>query len=594
MLDNVSRNAFTLLRWLQVAAMKGGSKCKNCGGGEIDTDPARGDAVCTNCGSVVESSIIVSTVQFEERASGAVSVLGQFVSSESKGGARGLGPHFQSGLHTESRELTLSKAKKKITQIAQILRINQTCIEIAFNYFKMALNRQLTRGRRTEHVIGACLYMTCRMEGTPHMLIDFCDALDIGSVYTLGRTYQSLTSTLCIRVPTQDPSLYIMRFAGALSFGKMTHTVTVTALRLIARMKRDNIHTGRHASGLCGAALLVAARSHNFNRSVLDIVNIVRVHQSTLRKRLIEFGETPTSALSIDEFMTVDLEEEQDPPSFRAARKKDRGPTKLPSSEELDQRFTALQNEIESELSRVKKRPKICEKSVEDIISETATEQVNSVLEESNLGGIPPTCENLRLNWDPKDDTASVAGSEDLDVLDDEELDAYILSPEEAKQKSESWMSLNSGYLEKEREREELKKAKESTKPDKKRKRSCKKFNRQPVAATAFEAIEKMLQEKKLSNKINYEVLKNLPLPETKLKKELKVEAVQSEDLPAKKPKIEAQPVEELEEDVDEDVDEVPAEPENTEMSLADMLMQHRNEHDDDDDYGHDLDEDDY
>ena len=40
--------------------------------------------------------------------------------------------------------------------------------------------------------------------------------------------------------------------------------------------------------------------------------------------RLLEFGETPSSALTLEEFMTVDLEEEQDPPAFKAAKKKDR------------------------------------------------------------------------------------------------------------------------------------------------------------------------------------------------------------------------------------------------------------------------------
>lgn len=40
--------------------------------------------------------------------------------------------------------------------------------------------------------------------------------------------------------------------------------------------------------------------------------------------RLIEFGDTPSSALTLDEFMQVDLEEEQDPPAFKASRKKDR------------------------------------------------------------------------------------------------------------------------------------------------------------------------------------------------------------------------------------------------------------------------------
>lgn len=38
----------------------------------------------------------------------------------------------------------------------------------------------------------------------------------------------------------------------------------------------------------------------------------------------MEFGDTPSSALTLDEFMTVDLEEEQDPPAFKTARKKDK------------------------------------------------------------------------------------------------------------------------------------------------------------------------------------------------------------------------------------------------------------------------------
>lgn len=72
------------------------------------------------------------------------------------------------------------------------------------------------------------------------------------------------------------------------------------------------------------SALLIAARLHNFSRTPSDVVRIVKVHESTLRKRLLEFGDTPSSALTLEEFMTVDLEEEQDPPAFRAARKRDK------------------------------------------------------------------------------------------------------------------------------------------------------------------------------------------------------------------------------------------------------------------------------
>lgn len=38
--------------------------------------------------------------------------------------------------------------------------------------------------------------------------------------------------------------------------------------------------------------------------------------------RLTEFEDTPTSQLTIDEFMRVDLEQECDPPSFTASQHK--------------------------------------------------------------------------------------------------------------------------------------------------------------------------------------------------------------------------------------------------------------------------------
>lgn len=78
--------------------MSSGRKCKNCGSSDIEVDPARGDAVCTNCGSVLEDSIIVAEVQFEEGSHGTSSAIGQFVSAESKGGATSFGACKQSKL----------------------------------------------------------------------------------------------------------------------------------------------------------------------------------------------------------------------------------------------------------------------------------------------------------------------------------------------------------------------------------------------------------------------------------------------------------------------------------------------------------------
>lgn len=65
---------------------------------------------------------------------------------------------------------SLSAAKRQIQQLGSQLQLNQHCLDTAFNFFKLVVSKHLTRGRKTEHVIAACLYLVCRTEGTPRIL----------------------------------------------------------------------------------------------------------------------------------------------------------------------------------------------------------------------------------------------------------------------------------------------------------------------------------------------------------------------------------------------------------------------------------------
>ncbi|XP_046687470.1 transcription factor IIIB 90 kDa subunit isoform X2 [Homalodisca vitripennis] len=523
-----------------------GNKCKNCGSAELEVDPARGDTICTNCGTVLEDSVIVSEMQFEENAHGGTSALGQFVASDSKGGCRGFGNNFHSPLNRESREITLLNAKRGISNLCQQLRLNQHCLDTAFNFYKMALTRQMTRGRKNTHVLAACVYITCRIEGTPHLLIDFSDVLQIDA-FELGRCYLKLSQALCINIPALDPCLYVLRYANNLEFGEKTHEVAMTALRLVQRMKKDNIHYGRRPSGLCGAALLMAARLHDFSRTVGDIVKIVHIHESTLRKRLVEFGETPSSSLTLDEFMNVDLEEEQDPPSYKQARAKDRERAERLQKimEEMETNNTLqisdLQVEIERQLEerRALKRPTMTEsfKILSNVNSENVEEvDTDKFVAQSTLGviqdcldsggneaetaqpvGLGPS--HALMGLEKKNETVPVVncpfqdgtGELDLEGIDDKDIDQYIMSEHDAKNKDKIWMAMNATYLKEQKEKEErLAKEREEGKPEKKRRKCAGKKKNTPAANTAGEAIEKMLQEKKMSSKINYDVLKSL------------------------------------------------------------------------------------
>lgn len=355
-----------------------------------------------------------------------------------------------------------------------------------------------------------------------------------------------------------DPCLYIMRFANKMELGEKSHEVSMTAQRLVQRMMKDSIHSGRRPSGLCGAALLLAARMHEFSRTPMDIVRIVKIHESTLRKRLLEFGDTPSSMLTLDEFMAVDLEAEQDPPAFKAARKKDK--ERLQKLAENEGEFTELQIEIDYHLEKElkkKKRRRVCgvetnteNNDIEDVdANKFITQSTYDVIKDclpDDAGSSTITVKTIGIGPDiaamclptPIVDTSTASTTDadaqapideelNLDDLDDDEINGYIMTQDEANYKDLMWNKLNAEYLLEAKAKEErLAKEKEEGKPEKKRRRTTRRKNIGP-SNTAGEAIEKMLQEKKISSKINYDILKTLTAPKDD---ELEVKTIVEQD----------------------------------------------------------------
>ena len=50
-------------------------------------------------------------------------------------------------------------------------------IDSAHRVFSLAVSKNFTQGRRATHVCAACLYVACRFNKNPTMLIDFADQL---------------------------------------------------------------------------------------------------------------------------------------------------------------------------------------------------------------------------------------------------------------------------------------------------------------------------------------------------------------------------------------------------------------------------------
>ncbi|RDB26784.1 Transcription factor IIIB subunit [Hypsizygus marmoreus] len=295
--------------------------CNFCGGTVIEYDTSAGHGICVKCGTVVEEGAIVSEVAFGETSNGAAMVQGSFV-GQGATHARMSGPYGNRG-NSESREQTIANASKKIQSIANVLRLSEVVCLAATRMYTLAVEHKFTKGRKSLNVVAVCLYVACRQKETRnYMLIDFSDLLQV-NVFELGHTYLQLVQTLNLRLPLVDPSHYISRFAALLEFGDETHKVATDAVRLVQRFDRDWMTRGRRPAGICGAALLLAARMNNFRRSIEEIVQVVKIADTTLKKRLDEFKNTPSGSLTLADFRSVWLEEEMDPPAFTKGKEKE-------------------------------------------------------------------------------------------------------------------------------------------------------------------------------------------------------------------------------------------------------------------------------
>lgn len=73
-------------------------------------------------------------------------------------------------------------------------------------------------------------------------------------------------------------------------------------------MKRDFLASGRQPSGVCCAALTLATRVNRIERSKEEIRRAVKVCDATVQRRLLEFEQTPTSQLTVEQLNSLPVD----------------------------------------------------------------------------------------------------------------------------------------------------------------------------------------------------------------------------------------------------------------------------------------------
>ncbi|KAK7959615.1 transcription factor IIIB [Apiospora aurea] len=283
------------------------------------------DGYCSACGREIDTSNIVSEVQFGETSSGAAMVQGSFIGAD-QGASRPMGPGMRriGGNLTDNREKVVREAKTMMTQYSHQLRISESIMNEGLQVFKLCVTMNWIQGRGMIKVVPVCLYAACRkQERCRVMLIDFAELVKI-NVYELGHVFKDLNNIYDFshnKVNSVVPEDLIYRFCDRLDFGDLTKDVAETATKLCQRMGLDWMVMGRRPSGICGACIAMASQIWGFRRTVREIVYIVKVTMHTIEQRLDEFRVLDTSDMTIEDFLKQELlESRHDPPSFYKAQ----------------------------------------------------------------------------------------------------------------------------------------------------------------------------------------------------------------------------------------------------------------------------------
>lgn len=257
------------------------------------------------------------------------------------------------------------------------------------------------------------------------------------------------------------------------------------------------MHIGRRPAGVCGACLLLAARMNNFRRSIAEVVQVVKIADVTLRKRLGEFRDTPSGGLTVADFRTLWLDETADPPAFLRSQNKEKKDRERKEGKERDgdesdendddageesRAFNELAKEMDSSSRAGSVAPtsdEISEKSMgnrkreereddeedeeeaeaqgprvggdlEDDpgLDEAIAAEVGVTLSSKTGQALVDELDKAQLKrMEMAGQMTNLNDSERLDDLDEDELEQFILTEEEAEAKSRLWMEMNRDYL---------------------------------------------------------------------------------------------------------------------------------------------------
>jgi len=279
----------------------------NCNKNNLITDVFNGEIFCASCGTVIEEKLdnhnempphsledFMSKSQIGPKQSlsmydkGMSSIIGKDkdatgkpLSSFNKSRFNRLRILDGRSKTKKSSQRTLVKSLTFLNGLKEKLGISENTVEVTCSLFRRAQKHQLIRGRSSNYLMAASLYVSCRQTMTPRSLEKISETGNITKKY-LQKSVRVLIDEFDLVLPQYNISSFLTKLSNDLGISEKTKRY---ALKILSDVEKCGSAAGKNPIGQAAASLYLASMLMGDDVNQRKFSEISGVSTVTLRNR---------------------------------------------------------------------------------------------------------------------------------------------------------------------------------------------------------------------------------------------------------------------------------------------------------------------
>ena len=279
----------------------------NCNDNKLITDTFNGEIFCANCGTVIEEKLdnhndmpLQSLEDFMSKShvgskqslsiydKGMSSIIGKDKDATGKPLTSFNKSRFNRLRILDSRSKTKKSSERSLVKSLTFLNglkgklgISDNTVEATSSLFRRAQKHQLIRGRSSNVLMAASLYVSCRQTSTPRSLEDISETANITKKH-LQKSVRILIEEFGLVLPQYNISSFLTKLSNDLGISEKTKRY---ALKILSDVEKCGSSAGKNPIGQAAASLYLASMLMGEDISQNKFCKFSGVSTVTLRNR---------------------------------------------------------------------------------------------------------------------------------------------------------------------------------------------------------------------------------------------------------------------------------------------------------------------